>query len=159
MEIAIQAALMGAVVGALVGGGIAYLISNNQIRTAHQNALELLRQQEFSNACFFFINAFIEELNLLETTSKDAYVDILRPAFPKHKTAIYIFRQSITDKDRRTAFDKAWEEYYKNEQQPNDPLRQYSTQLPQTDGMAREKRRPLAIARIKVLLEFAEKKW
>ena len=149
--------LYASLVGALVGGGIAYLISNSQIKKAHQNALELLRQQEFANACFFFINAFMDELNLLETTSKDAYIDILRPAFPKHRTAIYIFRQAIHDKGRRTAFSNAWEEYYKNENQPDSPLRQYSTQLPQSDIIPKEKRRPLAINRIKTLLDFANK--
>jgi len=158
MDITIQAALMGAVVGALVGGGITYLISNSQIRTAHQNAIELLQQQDFSNACFSFINAFIDELNLLEIGGGDAYVDILCPAFPKHRTAVYIFQKAIHNKDRRAAFDKAWEEYYKNENQPNSPLRQYSTTLQQTDNFPREKRRPLAISRIKALLKFAEKK-
>ncbi len=153
----IEATLWASLVGAFVGGGIAYLISNSQIKKAHQNAIELLRQQEFSNACIFFINAFIDELNLLETESKDAYVDILRPAFSKHRTAVYIFRQAISDKGRRTAFDKAWEEYYKNENRPDSPLRQYSTQLPQPDSIQKEKRRPLAINRIKTLLEFANK--
>lgn len=154
----LKAAIIGAVVGSMSAGWLSYFISKAGIKATHRNALALLQQQEFSNASFFFINAFIEELNLLETTSKDAYVDILRPAFPKHKAAVYIFRQAISDTTERAAFDKAWEEYYKNEHQPSDPLRQYSTTLQQTDDFPRNKRRPLAITRIKALLEFAEKK-
>jgi hypothetical protein len=148
----------GTLVGVWLGSLISKGASREAVQTTHKNAIELLKLQNFSNACFLFTNAFIEELNLLELTSKDAYVDILRPAFPKHKTAVYIFRQSLSDKDRLAAFDKAWEEYYKNEHQADSPLRQYSTQLPQTDNIQRENRRPLAIARIKALLKFTENK-
>jgi len=150
--------VLGTVLGVLLGGPVTYYYAKVLVQTTHRNAIELLRQQDFSNSCFFFINAFMDELNLLELTSKDAYVDILRPAFPKHKTAVYIFRQAIHDEAKRIAFDKTWEEYYKNENQPISPLRQYSTQLPQSDGMPHEKRRPLAIAGIKALLKFTEEK-
>jgi hypothetical protein len=152
------AVLMGAAVGGLLTGFFSYMVGKYSIKATHRNDLELMRQQSHSNACDNFINAFIEELVKLEIEGKDAYVDILRPAFQKHKTAVYIFRQAIINDAKRAAFDKAWEEYYKNEHQPNDPLRQYSTTLQQTDNFPREKRRPLAISRIKALLEFAEKK-
>ena len=146
----------GAIIGAILAGPVTYYFSKVLVQTTHQNALELMHQQDFSNACETFTNAFIDELIKLEVEGKDAYVDILRPAIQKHKTAVHIFRKAIRDKDRRTAFNKAWGTYYENEHQPNSPLRQYATQLEQTDGIAREERRPLAIARIKTLLKFAE---
>lgn len=152
------AALMGAAVGGLLTGFFSYLIGKYSIQATHRNDLELMRQQSFSNACANFTNAFIEELVKLEVEGKDAYVDILRPAVQKHKTAVHIFRQAIADDIKRAAFDKAWEDYYENKHQPNSPLRQYATQLEQTDDFERGKRRPLAISRIKALLEFAEKK-
>lgn len=143
---------------ALIGGG--FTIAGVLIGALAYNYFAVRRKKadSFAVAAREFTTTFLDELNLLESSSKDAYIHILRPAFPKHKAAVYIFRQAISDPIERAAFDKAWKEYYKNEHQPDSPLRQYSTELPQPADFQRNKRRPLAIARIKALLAFAENK-
>ena len=109
----LDVALLAAAVGTLVGGGIAYLISNSQIKKAHQNALELLQQQEFFHSASKFKSVVIYELSGLYPVRQGWHQENfprLYESIPRINSAAAEFRSYVTRKDE---FDSSIEEYNK----------------------------------------------
>lgn len=110
----IEATLWAAVVGALIGGGIAYLISNKQIGTAHRNALELIQRQESLRVASKFKASIIYELSgfypVNQYWDKDNF-DRLYKSIPRVMSAAAEFRFYVSRKDDFDTAIKDYDEY------------------------------------------------
>lgn len=68
------------------------------------------KRERFHEASKSFSDAFIEEIQLLNQGSRDAYY-ILQSGFEKHEKAMLEFRRYLEGRGLRE-FDEAWREHY-----------------------------------------------
>jgi hypothetical protein len=119
------------------------------------------RRKEFNEAASKFRDAFKGELLALNpslTVNCIDVADLLKPAFSKHRAAVYDFRHFLKGK-RLGAFDQAWRDYYGYDEDQSVTLEfllKYSGRG--YGGEEARSRRALAIANIEKLLEFAAHK-
>ncbi|MBI4232725.1 hypothetical protein HY605_05845 [Candidatus Peregrinibacteria bacterium] len=156
MEIVVPDALMGAVVGALVGGGIAYLISNNQIRTAQRNAIDLIHINSKKLAGMRLRDAFAPELARLQYPEGyriTEFSHMLEAAFGKHQMAINEFRFFLKN-DELASFNEAWKEYYRCPYKPKEDKPDF-TKFVILPEKSKESIKEI-INQIEVILEFTK---
>lgn len=119
------------------------------------------RRKEHNDAVNKFRDAFKSELLSLNTSLTENYIDacdLLKPAFEKHRLAIFDFRPFLKGKKQK-GFDQAWRNYYGydgNQKVKIEFLFKYSGDG--YEGEESRNRRSLAISNIEKLLEFAEHK-
>ena len=139
--------LLGVAVSAIIN----HFLAKDRDKQIHKIAL-------LSGAAIKFKKAFLEEITFLKygpepTSSIDgtAY-DILNKALERHRIAYEAFRIELPE-TKRTAFDKAWEEYLYPE------LHEESSPGPLTDYISEgdeEERRKLAYGKFSALLKLTE---
>ena len=142
-----------AIAGSLFGVWIGCAMSRKSIREAtnasYQNAIDLMRRQEFYREASIFRDAFINEQRLLtigsfiEKTNRLTVQKIVADAINRHEIAMLRFKPFVC-KNRAEDYEKAWKEYAGN-----------SRHFEQYSGHALSGSDDLALGRIEKLLEFA----
>ena len=163
MDTAIVTALIGVIgvlVGVWIGGIISRKSSREAIAASNDNAIKLMRRQEFNSASLKLRDSFKDEilaLNPAHTIIKDDLPAFLWGAFPKHESAIYDFSFFLNTK-RKAAFYKAWQEYYCHKDAQNENtvpfLEQYSC-MGLTIGQIHDMKNLLK-SRLEAILKFTE---
>jgi len=160
MRVTLQEALIPATIGALVGGLCSLSITSWQLRTAHRNALELIKRQEFIKVSHLFHNAFMDILIFCgeETTGiggEKRITDVLAESIGEHKKAMLLFRAYLPDSQWLT-FDKTWNEYSRQDKWRELNVNSISAEYGAVFDTEKEReKRHLAALRINKLLEFA----
>ena len=139
----------GALVGAWIGGIISRSSSIEAIAASNQNAIDLMRRQEFYREASIFRDAFIKEQRLLTVSSfiekpnNLTAQDIVESAINRHEIAMFRFKPFVP-KDKVGNYENAWKEYTGD-----------SYRFEQYAGHALSGKDKLALGRIEKLLEFA----
>ncbi len=142
--------IIGAVLGALI---------------AYRFALKLHNINEFNEAAEKFRTAFVEAQRLLDESKAfditaqdgDRVSDILKRHIIGHEKAMLTFRPYVP-KWKLPSFDKAWKEYYSQENKYAESLSDYAPDHVTSSVVNpkyEEQKRKLALDRIERLLDFA----
>jgi len=152
MDNAIIASLIGVsggLIGVWIGGIISRKSSRETIFASNQNAIDLMRTQEFNRAACEFRIVFVREQRFLtigsfiEKPNNLTIQKIISDAINRHEIAMLRFKPFIP-KDKVGDYEKAWIDYAGD-----------SRHFEQYSGHALSGANDIALDRIKKLLEFA----
>jgi hypothetical protein len=148
--------------GAALGAYFTYKASKKFIQVTHNNAIDLMRRQEFNKAAATFRVAFLPELIYLKHNARidgalisdGLNVFLSHGYFHRHLKAFNIFSAYLSPKERE-GINTAWQEYchYDIEGETEPHWAMYAEKI--RDGRDTKE---LALERIEKILKFAEPK-
>jgi len=149
----------GTIIGVILGVFVTHYFSKRLVRMTHENAIDLMRRQEFNKAATAFRISFIEEIRFInrdyaaDRANRDI-PEVLAAAADSHETALIIFKDVFLCETQRIEIEKVWKEYTGDDKLMGKyTFKQYATRGNLKDG---ENIRKLALSRINNLLKFAE---
>jgi len=142
----------GILIGTLAGSFISRKSSSESVAASNQNAIDIMRRQDFNRAASEFRIAFIKEQRLLaigtfiDKPNNLTVQKIVADSINRHEIAMIRFKPFVC-KSKIRDYEKAWKEYTGN-----------SYHFEQYAGNMLSGKDTMALSRIEKLLKFANPK-
>jgi hypothetical protein len=153
MPIELGSFSLGSTVGGVIGVVLGHFLTKS--RAAEERGIKY-----FNDTAAIFREAFIVELEEMKNPVPGATTDphsILLAGFEKHRTAVHLFRFSLS-KVRQDQFDRAWHNYYAYDDTLEESAEYLIKYSPGWEQKPIQECRETAINNIEKLLEFAKHK-
>ena len=158
--------IIGALIGiggAIIGAILTYFLSKRLIHQTHRNALQIIQINEFNRAASKFRETVRPVLKALIPPYDPLPDDLgafLYRYFHDFKNAVIEFSAFEDDPKTKTAFLKAWYEYYCPDDDCNENCKPHFIKysLREISEEEKPKLKNLARSRIEKILEFAKPK-
>ena len=133
----------------------------------HRLAIGRDKRNDFNNAASDFRNAFLPEIIFLRhnanvaggNTSDDVGGTLSFGYLHRHLHAFEVFRDTLPSTKKKAGIDKAWQEYCRDPDNPEDLcFGQYSCKPTENTPERKAEFKRIALERIEALLKFAKHK-